>query len=115
LNQSLACSVEFETGEGGTVVLRITGALDLSGSAVLVEAIDRLSAPGPVVIDISGLGFVDSAGFKRLLEAHARRPFVLLGDHPVVQSLLEMADRDGREEPRGSAFRLDPDGPPSAG
>jgi anti-anti-sigma factor len=108
--------VELRTGEGGSVVLMITGDLDLLGSAVLIEAIDRLNAPDPVVIDVSGLSFIDSAGFKQLLEVHARRPFVLRGDHPVVQTLLEIADRGGAPSaPQGSAFRLDPEDPSTAG
>lgn len=58
-----------------------------------------LAVPGPddVVLDCSGIEFVDSSGLRTLLEAHDRlsadnRALVLLNPPPLLLRLLEMTD-----------------------
>jgi anti-anti-sigma factor len=60
----------------GGVELRISGELDLATverfEGPLAEAIDSPRGTGPVIVDFSGCGFVDSAGVRALITA-ARR------------------------------------------
>jgi anti-anti-sigma factor len=63
-----------QSRNGDSAVLRLTGELDLSNvaeaEAVLVAA--EAEAPGVLLIDLSGLRFVDSSGVRLVLLAQAR-------------------------------------------
>ncbi|MFD8304475.1 STAS domain-containing protein [Streptomyces sp. NPDC059690] len=54
----------------GTALLTATGEIDMSNSGRLADALDRL--PGHVVIDLSGVEYLDSAGLN-VLFARAER------------------------------------------
>jgi anti-anti-sigma factor len=64
----LAVRVERQDGRA---VLQISGELDLATVAVLQDAVaDELRAgqPGEIVLDLSGLTFLDSSGLGALLQ-----------------------------------------------
>lgn len=54
----------------GTALLTVTGEIDMSNSGRLAGALDRL--PGHVVLDLTGVDYLDSAGLN-VLFARAER------------------------------------------
>jgi len=96
-------------GDGRFVV---GGELDISNVEQLGDALwAELRAGSSVVVDLSGLAFMDSQGLRLLLqlalhaEAAGFGPVVLLNPSPVVRRVLEIALPHGtpglavREEP----------------
>src|SRR5919202_4168460 len=76
----------------GTVLARLRGELDISTAARLEDALSRVepNAPSTLVIDLSGLDFMDSTGLRILLTADQRareagRRFVLVQGNEMVQ------------------------------
>jgi anti-sigma B factor antagonist len=58
--------------QGGRTVLNLSGELDLATVGELEAAIDgRLQAGEHVVVDLRGLGFMDSSGVRALVAGHA--------------------------------------------
>jgi anti-sigma B factor antagonist len=61
--------LDVEIGEAGDVrVVRLGGELDLASAPRLTELLDEVVAPR-VVIDLSGLAFIDSSGVAALVRA----------------------------------------------
>lgn len=54
----------------GTALLTAVGEIDLSNADALAEALDR--APGPVVLDLTGVEYLDSAGLNVLFSRAGR-------------------------------------------
>ena len=84
-------------GEGGRVVVRLTGEIDLSNVDGLEAQIDSAIAHAQdVVIDLSAIDFIDSRGLrllKRVSAAVAARDGKLLVVAPassVARSVLDM-------------------------
>jgi anti-anti-sigma factor len=81
----------------GAVRVSLQGELDLSCARQMEEhfaAIDE-QAPARVVVDLSGLAFIDSSGLRMLLLADARArehsyELVLLAGPEPVQRVFEM-------------------------
>ncbi len=81
----------------GAVRVSLRGELDLSCARQMEEyfaAIDE-QAPARVVVDLSGLAFIDSSGLRMLLLADARArehgyELVLLAGPEPVQRVFEM-------------------------
>ena len=59
----------YESFDGGGVVCRVTGEIDLANSQDLRDrAIEAMKAHGPpLVIDLSGVSFMDVSGVRALL------------------------------------------------
>ncbi len=102
---------------GVLVVLR--GDLDLATVPLLKEHLDRAMRSGAaVVIDLAGLGFIDSSGLQVLFRAdrHLRasdRQLVLPGLSRAVYRVFELAGMDRYFEwsdaPRAQTPELDPE------
>ena len=82
-------------------VLLLYGELDLAGAPLLAGEIERAESSGldAVVLDLSHLDFLDSAGLRVILAAHERardagRSFAITPGPPQVQKLLEIAGVD---------------------
>jgi anti-sigma B factor antagonist len=78
------------------VVVVAEGELDLIGAPMLIAAV-RDSGDGPVVVDLGGVGFMDSSGLRALLEARQAclddgRPFALARPSDAVLRVLELVD-----------------------
>lgn len=60
--------------EGDTLVIALTGELDLSSAPQLERELADAEAshPSSLVIDLAGLGFMDSTGLQALLRARER-------------------------------------------
>jgi anti-sigma B factor antagonist len=99
-------------GEGGVMVLRIRGDLDIAveDDAVAIVATALASAPPPavLVLDLSDVAFMDSSGLRALLRMHNRHASqIRLGPvSTVVERLLELtgtsevfgSDQEPRQE-----------------
>ena len=57
-----------ERSDDGTIV--VTGDVDAHSVSDLSRELDR--RPGAVVLDLSGVGFIDSSGIRVLVETHSR-------------------------------------------
>lgn len=82
-------------------VLTLTGDLDSFSSGYLKEHINRLFEQGVyrLVIDLSSVGFVDSAGLGQLVGAlkmcfHHAGNLVLVGTNEAVTDLLRLTKLD---------------------
>jgi anti-anti-sigma factor len=53
-------------------VVRLAGDLDLGSCERMREAVADHLLDGPVILDMSGLGFCDSSGLRALLDIHRR-------------------------------------------
>ncbi|HEY3708350.1 MAG TPA: STAS domain-containing protein [Amycolatopsis sp.] len=62
--------------EGDVTVLRVSGALDLALAPKLQRLVDRAARSGPrlLVIDLSAVDFLASAGMAVLVRAHRHAP-----------------------------------------
>lgn len=82
---------------GGAVTVTLRGELDLGSIGGLQErltAIER-GEPERIVLDLSGLSFIDSSGLRMLLLADGRarergRELVLTSSTDAVQRMFEM-------------------------
>jgi anti-anti-sigma factor len=90
---------EVQTGRepGGALTLRPTGELDIATAARLDQALREGRRPGEqVVLDLSGLEFIDSTGLRvvvKAVEAAARERWELRLRHgpPAVRRVFEIA------------------------
>ena len=78
------------------VVIIAEGELDLVSAPVLAEAIPE-TGDEAVILDLAGVGFMDSSGLRSLLEARQRcldagRPFRIARPSDAVQRVLELVD-----------------------
>jgi anti-sigma B factor antagonist len=67
----VALEIVVEGGDGAPVVVA-TGAIDLASTGVLADAIDAASGAAVVVVDLSGVTFLDSSGLRVLAQQHRR-------------------------------------------
>ena len=86
---------------GQRSMLRLKGELDASNRDQLHSTISSAlrSHPPLLVVDLSGLGFMDCAGLSVLVWAHKRlagcgHQLVITGAEPVVQRLLHLTGLD---------------------
>ena len=87
-----------------TVALTVTGEIDLSNAESLYKALTQALAPGsPVIVDLTGVGFIDSRGLGALVRARheavqaddtAVAPILVIPSEPVAR-LLELAGTEG--------------------
>jgi len=77
--------------ENGTVVLRLSGELDLVSEPILESALARAKGR-PVRIDLSELAFMDSTGLRALLSAAREYPDLTLAGplQAPVRRLLDL-------------------------
>lgn len=85
-----------------TAHVRVSGALDLSGACDFDDALRRVERGRPhrLVLHLSTLEFLDSAGLAQILALRrrcrrARRRLVLVDGPPVVQRLFGLAGLTG--------------------
>jgi anti-anti-sigma factor len=86
---------------GDTVVVSVAGEVDYTGVASLAGALaDGQSAAAVVVLDLRGVGFIDSMGIGVMLEAHGRAQAqgtqFRIVPGPVVLRVITAAGLDGR-------------------
>lgn len=86
---------------GDAVVVTVTGGVDLCSAPAMISELDQARraarAPNPVVVDLSRVDFLGSAGLSLLVEAEQRcteagTPLRLVASSRVVLRALEAAD-----------------------
>ena len=97
---NLTCSSRAD----GAVVLVVVGEVDMSNSADLADAADRALSRGPgrLVVDLSAVDYLDSAGLKELLIRADRIEVVaaaVLGPVLTICGLTELTTVHGLEAP----------------
>jgi len=81
-------------------VLRLTGELDLATAPDVLAAVEAATTdggPSRLVLDMSGVSFIDSTGVRTLLEANrvAGNDLSLLAPSPAVTRVLELTELRG--------------------
>jgi anti-sigma B factor antagonist len=86
---------------GRQSVLRLLGELDLSNKDLLQDAISSAlkHCPGMLVLDLSGLGFMDCSGLGVLVGTHRhlaedQRQLFVAGTRPLVRRLFRLTGLD---------------------
>ncbi|GAA2010549.1 STAS domain-containing protein [Catenulispora yoronensis] len=70
----------------GVTVLTVAGEIDMSTTGILATALEQ--TPGPVVVDLEGVEYLDSAGLS-VLFAHAER--IELVANPLLEPVLAIS------------------------
>jgi len=92
----------------GKGVLKIDGDIDMAAGPVLRKAMLEQEEQGDVVLDLSGVSFIDSSGLRTLLDAARRadergNTLTLRQAGPEVRRLLEITGTTSKftmEQPR---------------
>ncbi|MFC8586280.1 STAS domain-containing protein [Streptomyces sp. NPDC057217] len=74
----------------GTAVLTAVGEIDMSNTSSLADALD--STPGPLVLDLTAVDYLDSAGLS-VLFSHADRLELVAG--PLLAPVLTISGLTG--------------------
>ena len=92
--------VAIET-DGSSALVTLTGDLDIQVAKQAAEAVERVEVDEPelLVIDLSGLSFMDSSGMAVVAAAHARaleegRRFVIVNPKAGVRRAFEVSGLD---------------------
>lgn len=92
-------TVEITTRDGATIAA-LAGEVDLERSPGVRRALlDALSHKAPVIVDLSGVSYIDSSGIASLVEAYqtARKqgtPFMLCAVSPAAVRVMQLARLD---------------------
>ena len=75
------------------IVLRLTGDVDLETAGLLDAPLQTLQLDGrtDLVVDLSGIGFIDSTGLRVLVQAHRRA--VIRGRALLIRGATDHARR----------------------
>ena len=72
----------------------LEGELDMATAGDLAEALREKGKAGPLLLDFSGISFMDSSGLRVILEAASERNgdgLVILHPAPQVQRVLDIS------------------------
>ncbi len=88
--------------DGDVHTLRLSGELDIATADRVEQELRTVEATdaGQIVLDLSGLTFMDSTGVRLVLSAHARAQadsnrLSLVRGSPAVQRVFELSGVDG--------------------
>ena len=106
----LSVSVSVEDREGGSrTVVRLAGEADVTTRA-LAEVLDAEAVKKPrlLLVDVSGLAFIDSAALHQIVQAHRKLRadgcrLELVGPSPAVARILQLSAIDQVIPVRASA------------
>jgi len=89
-------SLDVTAGDAGRTTVAVSGELDLVTAPAFKDAVKDALEAGPVLVDLGGLGFMDSAGVHALNSALAKAAQTghELRVHkrmaPIVEQVLEL-------------------------
>jgi anti-anti-sigma factor len=83
-------------------VIEVTGEIDATNAAQFTRAIDGTPGRRPLVVDLSGLDYINSAGFAAIDQLLSRQVITIVVDpHSPIRAaakLIEMPCRDSVED-----------------
>lgn len=110
----LSVSVSAEGADGACTVLRLAGEADLTTRA-LAEVLTAEAAKKPrlLLVDMSGVTFIDSAALHEIVRAHRKLRadgclLALVSPSPIVTRILQLSGLDQVIPVRASAEEEDP-------
>ena len=88
-------SIDLRTEEGGALLFKLRGSLDLATAPTVRAALTEASDKGPhdLIVDLTQLEFLDSTGLGVLIGSHRRAAEhggsfrLIIGDGPIVRLL----------------------------
>ncbi len=94
----------IESGQiDDAAIIALDGELDLASAPQLVDAVNGVATagPGPVILDLGSVSFVDSSGVRAILESERLatdqgRPFAIYRPGDAVTRLLDLVDLRSR-------------------
>jgi anti-anti-sigma factor len=106
-----ASALQVDVSRDGVVAtVTVTGELKITTATSLTRRLLEVGAahPGRLVLDLSGLVFIDAAGARALDQAHmllqAERPVILRTPRPSARKFLELAGRIEDSNPADTAL-----------
>jgi anti-sigma B factor antagonist len=100
MTRAEAFAVAVDAPSGSAAIVRLTGELDVAGVPALGACLsERLAAHRDVILDLSGLSFLDSTGLGVLFGAHEQAAalgcsFMLRAPTGQVARVLQMTGTD---------------------
>lgn len=93
-DDAAAFTVDVDTSGPGPLV-RVHGDLDLESAPELTSTLKALLGPYPLVLDLSGVEFMDSSGLGVLVGAHKESiahggALIVVGPQPRVRKILKI-------------------------
>lgn len=85
-------TVTMADPSGAACRLEVTGELDLAGSAALESALATVPDSLDLVIDLSGVEFIDSSGIRTLILVRKERSATLVQPSRAVRHTFEIAN-----------------------
>jgi anti-sigma B factor antagonist len=76
------------TAREGAIVLAVKGDIDMSSADKLRRALDDAPARDRLVVDLTGVGYLDSAGVKVLYDCLDRSPELIVEPDAVILRIL---------------------------
>ncbi|HUA84016.1 MAG TPA: STAS domain-containing protein [Bryobacteraceae bacterium] len=97
--RSEALSIETADGPNGAKILKLSGPLTLA-TLFDFQTISRRETTAPVIVDLSGVPYMDSAGLGSLISLWAscqrtKRGFGIIGTSDRIRTLFEVTHCDG--------------------
>jgi anti-sigma B factor antagonist len=98
-----ALSVRVGEAKPGWPTVHVEGEVDISTVDQLVTALDKAESEDRLLVDLSGVAFMDSTGLRALVERHqrfeesGRRLVLMLAPGPVTR-LIELTGVDQKVE-----------------
>jgi anti-anti-sigma factor len=77
---SAAFALTLTTTDTTDTAVAVTGEIDITNAAELITSIDGVAGRRPLIVDLSGLRYLDSAGFAALFQMLDRRVIVTVVD-----------------------------------
>ena len=74
--------------QDGTVMLAVKGEIDMASAGELRRALDDTPDQGRLVLDLTGVEYLDSAGVKVLYDHLGRHPEVVVNSGAVILRVL---------------------------
>ena len=84
------------TASDGQSIVAVQGEVDLTTAPAFAEALRTVTAlePSEILVELSGVTFIDSTGVGVLVEAARRVAVRIVGSSPTVSRVLELTGLD---------------------
>jgi anti-anti-sigma factor len=72
--------ITLTAADDGRDTVSVTGEIDVTNAADLITSVDGLAGHRPLIVDLSGLRYLDSAGFAALFQMLDQQKIVVVVD-----------------------------------